>query len=230
MSINFKKGNIFNSNAQTLVNTVNCVGVMGKGIALVYKLRYPEMFDIYKKYCKDKYIDIGKLWIYRGEEGAPWVLNFPTKNHWKFPSRIEYLEKGLEKFRNTYAEQGITSIAFPLLGAHNGGLEKEEVMEVMTRYLSMCDIEVEIYEFDPSIPDDLFEHFKANWQQLDKAQIKVETKLRMDKINLITEALEDTTIRSMMDLIKLKGIGIKTMEKCFSFVMKEKNSQTTLFD
>ena len=133
MSIVFSKGNIFNSKAQTIVNTVNCVGVMGKGIALVFKLRYPLMFDLYKEHCWNKRIAIGKLWIYKGESDAPWVLNFPTKFHWKYLSKKEYLEKGLEKFCETYKEQGITSIAFPLLGAHNGGLDKNEVLDIMKR-------------------------------------------------------------------------------------------------
>lgn len=67
-NITFVKGNIFNTKAQTVVNTVNCVGVMGKGIALVYKLRYPKMFDIYKEYCHQHLIGIGKLWIYKGDK------------------------------------------------------------------------------------------------------------------------------------------------------------------
>lgn len=95
-NITFHKGNIFNSQTQTIVNTVNCVGVMGKGIALVFKLRYPEMFDKYKVFCQSKMIGIGKLWLYKSEESTQWVLNFPTKFHWKYPSKIEYLEAGLQ--------------------------------------------------------------------------------------------------------------------------------------
>ena len=111
-NITFIKGNIFNTKAQTVVNTVNCVGVMGKGIALVYKLRYPKMYDIYKDYCRQHLINIGKLWIYKGDENDPWVLNFPTKFHWKYPSKYEYIEKGLAKFVESYESHGVTSIAF----------------------------------------------------------------------------------------------------------------------
>src|SRR5690554_3048314 len=103
-------GNIFSSDCQTLVNTINCVGIMGAGIALEYRLRYPEMYDRYVQLCSDSKIDIGKLWIYKSDR---WILNFPTKKHWKDPSRIEYLESGLEKFRDTYLNKGITSVAFP---------------------------------------------------------------------------------------------------------------------
>ena len=92
-NITIINGNIFNTKAQTIVNTVNCVGVMGKGIALVFKLRYPAMFDIYQDFCKQGLIGIGKLWIYKGDARDPWALNFPTKTHWKLPSEYEYIEK-----------------------------------------------------------------------------------------------------------------------------------------
>ena len=229
MAIKFIKGNIFNSKAQTIVNTVNCVGVMGKGIALVFKLRYPKMFDLYKDHCKSKLIGIGKLWLYKGEENAPWVLNFPTKFHWKYPSKIEYLEKGLEKFCSTYKDQGITSIAFPLLGTHNGGLDKDTVMNLMEEYLGKCEIDIEIYEYVPEAVDDLYEHFASNWSKLSLEKIKLKTGIKKDKIEKITELVEFGKVKSMIGLINEKRIGIKTMEKCFQFVMNTKNEQPTLF-
>ncbi|QFZ54513.1 macro domain-containing protein [Oceanihabitans sp. IOP_32] len=230
MAIKFIKGNIFNSKAQTIVNTVNCVGVMGKGIALVFKLRYPKMFDLYKDHCKSKLIGIGKLWLYKGEKNAPWVLNFPTKFHWKYPSKIEYLEKGLEKFCSTYKDQGITSIAFPLLGTHNGGLDKDTVLNLMEEYLSKCEIDIEIYEYVPEAVDDLYEYFASNWSKLSSEEIKLKTGIRKDKIEKVTEVVESGTVKSMIGLINEKGIGVKTMEKCFQFVMNNKNEQPTLFD
>lgn len=172
-NISIVSGNIFNTKAQTVVNTVNCVGVMGKGIALVFKLRYPFMFEVYQKYCRQNLISVGKLWIYKGDINDPWVLNFPTKTHWKLPSEYEYIERGLQKFVETYKEKGITSIAFPLLGANNGGLNKDKVMEIMTTYLSKCDIPVEIYEYDPSAPDDLFENFKTKWNTIPAIDKKI---------------------------------------------------------
>lgn len=229
MNIDLKKGNIFNAKTQTIVNTVNCVGVMGKGITLVFKLRYPNMFDIYKTHCKNKHIGIGKLWLYKGEPDAPWVLNFPTKIHWKYPSKLEYVEKGLQKFLDTYKIQGIESIAFPLLGAHNGGLDRDEVYQLMTSYLSKCEIPVEIYEYDPSAPDDLFESFAVKWGSFSSAQIQKVTGIRKDRINTISTVIECKSIKSMIDLINEPGIGIVTMEKCFSFIMRG-DSQKSLFD
>lgn len=225
-NIKIIKGNIFNSRLDVIVNTVNCVGVMGKGIALVFKLRYPKMFDLYKEYCLSHLIGIGKLWLYKGEEGVPWVLNFPTKFHWKYPSKMEYIEKGLQKFVETYKEKKITSIAFPLLGTNNGGLDKEEVLSLMCTYLRKCDIPIEIYEYDASAPDDLFEKFKENWNKIPDNNKKdiltdVNTKGRITQkqIDIINQAVSSDSVKSMITLIESDGIGIKTMEKCFNLVM-----------
>lgn len=229
MGLSIVKGNIFNTKCQTVVNTVNCVGVMGKGIALVYKLRYPRMYDLYKEHCKKGLIKPGKLWLYKGENlHSPWVLNFPTKNHWKFPSKIQYIESGLQKFVETYEAQGITSVAFPLLGADNGGLDGDVVIGIMTKYLADCNIPIEIYEYDSQTSDDLYETFRYKWGALSLESIKSETKLRTDKIKLVEESLKDPQIKSMMDLIRVPKLGLKTLEKCFRFVMTN-NSNNTLF-
>ena len=212
------KGNIFNTKAQTIVNTINCVGVMSKGIALVFKLRYPEMFDLYKEHCDKGRLSIGKLWLYKNNtsQNPSWVLNFPTKDDWKNPSKIEYVELGLKKFLDTYKEKGITSIAFPLLGTANGGLDEQEVLKLMKMYLSQCDIPVEIYQYDPNVLDDLFEGFKNKWNTI---SIEEQKKLVRNKNQResISKALNE--VNSMIKLIEYKGIGETTMEKCFNFVM-----------
>ena len=137
--------NIFDSQCQTIVNTINCVGVMGKGIALEMKKRYPEMFDKYKDYCDKGLIDVGKLWLYKHSD-EKWILNFPTKKHWKNKSEYEYIESGMIKFIETYKERGIKTIAFPMLGCSNGGLDKDIVIQIMAKYLIQCtDLIVEIY-------------------------------------------------------------------------------------
>lgn len=227
MAIEFKKDNIFNSKAQVIVNTVNCVGVMGKGVALVFKLRYPKMFEIYQDYCKQKFIGIGKLWLYKGENDAPWVLNFPTKIHWKYPSKIEYIEKGLSKFVETYKEKDIHSIAFPLLGTHNGGLDKPEVLQLMNKFFSQCEnISIEIYEYNPGAPDDLFESFKTKWNAIPLFEKKTATGIRSQKqIETLNNAINSLNVKSMISLIECDGIGIKTMEKCFNLVMRSNISR-----
>lgn len=137
----FRKGDIFTSSAQILVNPVNCVGVMGKGLALQFKERFPEMFEEYKWICDRKLLKPGLLWIWKDK-----VLCFPTKDNWKDPSLFEIIIPGLEKFRATYKEKGITSIAFPLLGAGCGGLRRNEVIEMMNAFLGDLDIPIEIWE------------------------------------------------------------------------------------
>lgn len=138
-----EQGSVFTSGCQTIVNTVNCVGAMGKGIALEYKHRYPNMYSKYKILCEQGLIDIGKLWLYKSD--VKWVLNFPTKIDWRNPSKIEYLELGLQKFLETYKQKGITSIAWVLLGASNGGIDPEISLNIMSKYLSQCDIPIQIY-------------------------------------------------------------------------------------
>lgn len=141
--IHYIKGNLFDSPAQVLVNTVNTVGVMGKGIAKEFKIRYPQMFDIYKQKCLNKEFNIGNLFYYKAEE--KWILNFPTKADWRQPSRLSYIEEGLQKFRDTYIDVGVNSIAFPKLGCGNGGLEWKDVKLVMEKYLHDLPIDIYIY-------------------------------------------------------------------------------------
>lgn len=143
------EGDIFESNAQTLVNTVNCYGVMGKGIALEFKKRYPDMFKIYAKQCKDKLLRPGILYIYK--KSTPWILNFPTKDHWKNPSELKFIELGLKKFAVEYNKKDIYSIAFPLLGTMNGGLNWADVKKLMYDYLlPLENLDVEIYHYQHS--------------------------------------------------------------------------------
>lgn len=138
-----QNGNLFDSRCQTLVNTVNCIGVMGKGIALEFKRRYPAMFEVYRRICQQGLLEVGKLQLWKGSDH--WVLNFPTKQHWRDQSQMEWIEEGLRKFVATYREKNITSIAFSMLGCGNGGLDKEEVLPLMQKYLERCEgLKVEI--------------------------------------------------------------------------------------
>ena len=141
--LKYVRGDIFNSPAQVLVNTVNTVGVMGKGIALSFKKKYPEMFTIYRKACDKHQLVIGKLMLWYGPDH--WILNFPTKEHWRNPSKMEYIEKGLMAFQRRYADYNITSIAFPKLGCGNGELDWEQVKPLMEKYLKELPIDIYIY-------------------------------------------------------------------------------------
>jgi O-acetyl-ADP-ribose deacetylase (regulator of RNase III) len=137
-------GNIFESPAQTIVNTVNTVGVMGKGLAGTFKILLPEMFEKYQKLCEKGKISIGSLWLYRTPN--KFVLNFPTKEHWRHPSKLEYIEIGLSTFSRNYEKANINSIAFPMLGCGNGELRWEEVRPLMESYLSKLPIDIYVYK------------------------------------------------------------------------------------
>lgn len=222
-------GNIFTTKCTTIVNTVNCVGVMGAGIAYECRLRYPEMYEKYQALCKNNLLQIGTLWIYKASDKN--ILNFPTKTDWKQPSRIEYLEKGLQKFVDTYKEKEITSIAFPLLGASHGGLTQEQSLSTMQRYLSQCDIEIEIWHFDPTATDDIFLNYRQHFLSRSDKELSKSTGIGVSIINKIKEALNNQTINSMSNLLNVKGIGVKTLEKSFKFIKTYENSNDkTLFD
>jgi O-acetyl-ADP-ribose deacetylase (regulator of RNase III) len=225
--ISEKVGNIFTTKCQTIVNTVNCVGVMGAGIAYEFRLRYPNMFQKYQVICEKKQLDIGKLWIYTTEEIK--ILNFPTKHHWKYPSKEEYLHKGLKKFVESYQEKNISSIAFPLLGADKGGLEKENVLKIMKFYLSQCDIDIEIWEFDPKSEDDLYKKFKSIFNKLDDNTIKNESKIRIDLIKKVRAVLLKDEVNSFTGLLGIKGIGDSTLEKLFKYINEYEKKNINLF-
>lgn len=140
MMINYVQGNIFNSQVQTIVNPVNCVGVMGSGLALEFKKRYHKMYYSYKMACNKELFAIGKLMLC--DESDYRILLFPTKTGWREPSKIEYIESGLKKFVETYESKNITSIAFPKLGCGKGGLDWQEVKPIMERYLGNLSIPI----------------------------------------------------------------------------------------
>lgn len=139
-------GNLFLSPAKVLVNTVNTVGVMGKGIAKDFKYIFPEMFSEYQLRCESKQLSVGRLFLYKSP--IKWVLNFPTKIHWRNPSKLEYIEAGLRIFSAGYERSGITSIAFPRLGCGNGELDwDKQVKPLMESYLGKLPIEIFVHHY-----------------------------------------------------------------------------------
>lgn len=143
--MNILVGDIFQSETQTLVNTVNCVGVMGKGIAAEFKKRFPEMFRDYVARCERKEIKPGVPYLFKESLFTPQIINFPTKTHWRAASRIEDIEKGLKILSVKYKEWSIESIAIPPLGCGNGQLLWESVGPLIYKYASKLDIPVKIY-------------------------------------------------------------------------------------
>lgn len=146
--ITFTQGNLLEARVEVLVNTVNTVGVMGKGIALMFKERFDENFRQYAAACKAKEVQTGKMFVTQVHEldGPRWIVNFPTKQHWRAPSRMEWISEGLQDLRRFLVEQNIKSIAIPPLGAGNGGLEWVEVRAQIEHILGDLDIDIQVFE------------------------------------------------------------------------------------
>jgi O-acetyl-ADP-ribose deacetylase (regulator of RNase III)/uncharacterized protein YwgA len=137
-------GNLLDSKAQTLVNTVNCVGIMGKGIALQFKEKFPEYFKDYERRCKSGRVKLGQPYIYQ-RLTPPWIVSFPTKDHWRSVARLSDIIAGLDHLLYHYQDWGIKSIAIPPLGCGNGELEWRVVGPTIYRYVSQMNIDVELY-------------------------------------------------------------------------------------
>lgn len=218
------KGNIFNSNAMAIVNTVNCVGAMGKGIALDFKLRYPEMFQEYQKICFKHILKPGQILPYR--KSKPIILNFAIKDDWKDPSKIEWIEETLQKFVKNYKAMGITSVAFPWMGAMNGGIPLETIKSITRRYLSTLeDIDIEVYEFDPNVPCHLYNVLtkivKENKYQF--AQLEEMSGIKARYWAKIYDAVNDTKTQSLNNLCHYivdgkRIIGKTNIERLFVFL------------
>lgn len=144
--LHFTSGDMFETPADLRVNTVNCVGVMGAGVAAAFKKRYPEMYRDYVRACKNGEVQPGRLHIWKTLTGE-WVVNFPTKRHWKEKSRYEDIEAGLVELRKYLAAQGSVRMTLPALGCGHGGLSWEKVAPLIEQYLG--DLPAEVFVFAP---------------------------------------------------------------------------------
>lgn len=147
--IQYTQGNLLDANTEAIVNTVNTVGVMGKGIALMFKERFPKNMAEYAKACKIKEVQTGKMFVTETNElmGPKWVVNFPTKQHWRANSKMEWITSGLDDLRRFIIENDVKSIAIPPLGAGNGKLDWEDVKpEIEQRLSDLEGVDVIIYE------------------------------------------------------------------------------------
>ena len=148
-NISFIQGDLFETDMETIVITVNCKGVMGKGIALRLKKTAKPAYEKYRELCDAGEMNMGKSVIYDEPidvlQGKT-ILFFPTKFHWRSRSELFQIKNGLKHFVENYHDMGIESIAFPALGCGNGGLNWNDVKPVMIEFLEDLDIKIEIYE------------------------------------------------------------------------------------
>ena len=141
-------GNLLEADTEALVNTVNTEGVMGKGIALQFKKKYPDMFDAYQRACKEGQVQPGKMHVYERREmfNPQYIINFPTKRHWRSPTRIEDIKAGLNALAEEISQRHIKSIALPALGCGNGGLDWSEVLPAIRSALAdLTDVHLLVY-------------------------------------------------------------------------------------
>lgn len=164
MSVYFKQGDLFQTDAEGIVNTVNCVGVMGKGVALEFKNRWPENFKAYKKLCDSEQLRPGHVFIYDTNDlfsdsakSQRYLINFPTKNHWRSKSKFSYIEQGLDDLIVQLEKSNIKSVALPPLGCGNGGLDWNQVKDLLIQKLSKIQ-NINFYIYGPKETALLPEH------------------------------------------------------------------------
>ena len=147
--IRFTQGNLLEAPVEAVVNTVNTVGVMGKGIALMFKERFPENCAAYEAACKAGELEVGRMFVTPGAEltGPRWIINFPTKKHWRHPTKLEWIHSGLDALKQEIRDRRIRSIAIPPLGCGNGGLDWAVVRPLIESALGhLAEVEVVVYE------------------------------------------------------------------------------------
>lgn len=153
MTISFKQGDLFSSTDEAIINAVNCVGVMGKGVALQYKQKFPENYREYKKNCSLKKVIPGKMFVYKYKKDffdlqkPSFIINFPTKQHWRSKSKIEFIEEGLDDLINVIKKENIKSISMPAIACGNGGLDWNIIKElIITKLTPLKEVNINIYE------------------------------------------------------------------------------------
>ena len=213
-----RKVSVFNSGCEALINTVNCKGVMGAGLALEFRMRYPELFEQYQSDCRNRKVKIGEIRKY--DIDGTVILNFPTKYDWRYPSQLSYVEKGLDYFLKHYKEWGVSTVAMPPLGCSNGQLDINVVKKIIHDKLANVDIEVVICE-DPGYPEgkekEMLDKLKASSIGSLSKLLKLNKKQK--------EALEKNLgrINRFYELFYVDGIGEKSYEKLFRFCYEETN-------
>ena len=152
LMIRYTQGNLLEASAEALVNTVNEVGVMGKGVALMFSDAFPENARVYAKGAKDGQVRVGRMFVTHNPVliGPKWIINFPTKKHWRHPSKLEWVRDGLEDLVRVIRERNIRSVALPPLGCGNGGLEWSQVKREIEATLSQLP-EVEFIVYEPTM-------------------------------------------------------------------------------
>lgn len=252
MSIEFVTGDLFHAKTQAIVNTVNCVGVMGKGVALEFKKRWPENFKTYKNKCDQDEIQIGKMFVFdnngslfENSSDFEYLINFPTKKHWRSKSKIEYIIEGLEDFVLEVKRLNIKSVAIPPLGCGNGGLQWGQVMPLIVDKVSeLPNVQWVIYQPKEKISEPEHENIPQEMTIPRAAMVKVlgdfasyfggsYTRLSIQKLVYFMQALEvnfnlEFSKENYGPYSKELHFALKTMEKQHYLAGYEANEEITV--
>jgi len=214
-------GNIFRSGCELLVVTVNCEGVMGAGIALDAKLRWPGVFQQYETECQSDSLRIGTNILIRenGNDVSRNVICFPTKDRWRNPSKISYIQAGLEDLKTKVKEHHIRSIAMPHLGCSNGGLQWSEVKpHIKTTLGDLPSLRVELWNFVEERDDPDFAKLITLLRDSDKSAATQQLRLQPRQFNSLVSALRLEGVRGLSSLQRAPGVGEKTLAAVYRFL------------
>lgn len=229
--IKYVDKSVFNSGCEYIINTVNCVGVMGAGLAQEFALRYPNMFKQYEIDCKNKIIKTGILTLYKGENIN--IINFPTKYHWKYPSKVEWIASGLDYLVKNYKNWNINSLAIPPLGCGKGNLDFEnDVRPLIESKLSNLDIDIYVC-LDSRNAEGKEKEMLDNLKNSNIYELCSRLKLSKKVCNSLLDNLAST--HRFYEIQSFEGIGKSTYEKLFNYFYNNGKSVTevvnhTLFD
>lgn len=222
------KGNIFNSKAEVIAVTVNCVGFMGKGMALECALRFPEVESEYKAACKEHLVKTGFMFWPQAVKNPNLVL-FPTKNDYKFPSKISYIREGLESLCKDLSDRKLSSIALPKLGTELGGLDWKIVeKEILLAFESFV-INLEIWSYDSNIKDPQVEKI-LQLVEKDFTFASEFTGLNENILKRLIRAKQNSTFAGFADLLKIEGVGKQSAKKLISLSRASFEKEPSLFD
>ena len=210
--ISYTKKSIFNLQTEAIVNTINCKGFMGKGIALEFSLRYPDLLIKYQQKCQKNEINIGKMFYYKTDNQI--IVNFPTKDDFKLPSQYDWIKKGIKDFKNTYKFHNIASIAFPPLGCGNGELNFNIVKKIIEEELVMEPIDIYI----------CLDTNSAEGKELEMIKNFNDTRIE-DFIDIIEIPKTQSTllvkyqnkIKRFYEIQNIEGIGTTTYKKLHNY-------------
>jgi hypothetical protein len=213
-------GNIFSSSANAIVITVNCEGVMGAGIALDAKYRWPEIYDLYSKRCELNGFHVGEImWA---DSDSRNVALFPSKKLWRAPSKLSYISDGLDTLRIDIDQMSITSIALPHLGCSNGGLTWSEVKPLIFEKLSTIDgLLVELWKFEQNFVDQDFKKFREVFLSLNPKDASSWVSFSKNTEKFIRQVLIESELTNFVQLAEVKGVGEKTLEKIYKAALSD---------